>query len=201
MKEFITQRELVDEFIGFLTDKELLDKYREMRCERIDDSYLDEPHVLLFNESDTIEEYIYKVNDGKPILDIDIALMTADIKTKRYPSLNNIQNILRISNNFEHFFRCKYEKEIAVMLENGKKLLIRFLKSNEMKFTIERLVNDMDALSAIMTPKTLLYKNVPSTIFSPMFNKVSNQGEFDIVMDVKSDFINYYIEHMERQEE
>lgn len=28
MKEFITQRELVDEFIGFLTDKELLDKYR-----------------------------------------------------------------------------------------------------------------------------------------------------------------------------
>ena len=201
MKEFITQRELVDEFIGFLTDKELLDKYREMLCERIDDSYLDEPHVLLFNESDTIEEYIYKVNDGKPILDIDIALMTADIKTKRYPSLKNIQNILRISNNFEHFFRCKYEKEIAVMLENGKKLLIRFLKSNEMKFTIERLVKDMDALSAIMTPKTLLYKNVPSTIFSPMFNKVSNQGEFDIVMDVKSDFIKYYIEYMKRQEE
>lgn len=51
MKEFITQRELVDEFIGFLTDKELLDKYREMLCERIDDSYQDEPHVLLFNES------------------------------------------------------------------------------------------------------------------------------------------------------
>ena len=201
MKEFITQRELADEFIGFLTDKELLDKYREMLCERIDDSYLDEPHVLLFNESDTIEEYIYKVNDGKPILDIDIALMTADIKTKRYQSLKNIQNILRISNNFEHFFRCKYEKEIDAMLENGKKLLIRFLKSNEMKFTIERLVNDMDALSAIMTPKTLLYKNVPSTIFSPMFNKVSNQGEFDIVMDVKSDFIKYYIEHIERQEE
>ena len=201
MKEFITQRELVDEFIGFLTDKELLDKYREMLCERIDDSYLDEPHVLLFNESDTIEEYIQKVNDGKPILDIDIALMTSDIKTKRYPSLKNIQNILRISNNFEHFFRCKYEKEIAVMLENGKKLLIRFLKSNEMKFTIERLVKDMDALSDIMTPKTLLYKNVPSTIFSPMFNKVSNQGEFDMVMDVKSDFIKYYIEHMKRQEE
>lgn len=201
MKEFITQRELADEFIGFLTDKELLDKYREMLCERIDDSYPDEPHVLLFNESDTIEEYIQKVNDGKPILDIDIALMTADIKTKRYPSLKNIQDILRISNNFEHFFRCKYEKEIAAMLENGKKLLIRFLKSNEMKFTIERLVNDMDALSAIMTPKTLLYKNVPSTIFSPMFNKVSNQGEFDIVMDVKSDFIKYYIEHMERQKE
>lgn len=201
MKEFITQRELADEFIGFLTDKELLDKYREMLCERIDDSYPDEPHVLLFNESGTIEEYIQKVNDGKPILDIDIALMTSDIKTKRYPSLKNIQNILRISNNFEHFFRCKYEKEIDAMLENGKKLLIRFLKSNEMKFTIERLVNDMDALSAIMTPKTLLYKNVPSTIFSPMFNKVSNQGEFDMVMDVKSDFINYYIEHMKRQEE
>lgn len=201
MKEFITQRELADEFIGFLTDKELLDKYREMLCERIDDSYQDEPHVLLFNESDTIEEYIQKVNDGKPILDIDIALMTSDIKTKRYPSLKNIQNILRISNNFEHFFRCKYDKEIDAMLENGKKLLIRFLKSNEMKFTIERLVNDMDALSAIMTPKTLLYKNVPSTIFSPMFNKVSNQGEFDMVMDVKSDFIKYYIEHMERQEE
>ena len=201
MKEFITQRELADEFIGFLTDKELLDKYREMLCERIDDSYQDEPHVLLFNESDTIEEYIYKVNDDKPILNIDIASMTSDIQTKRYPSLKNIQNILRISNNFEHFFRCKYEKEIAVMLENGKKLLIRFLKSNEMKFTIERLVKDMDALSDIMTPKTLLYKNVPSTIFSPMFNKVSNQGEFDMVMDVKSDFIKYYIEHMERQEE
>lgn len=201
MKEFITQRELADEFIGFLTDKELLDKYREMLCERIDDSYPDEPHVLLFNESGTIEEYIQKVNDGKPILDIDIALMTSDIKTKRYPSLKNIQNILRISNNFEHFFRCKYEKEIDAMLENGKKLLIRFLKSNEIKFTIERLVNDMDALSAIMTPKTLLYKNVPSTIFSPMFNKVSNQGEFDMVMDVKSDFIKYYIEHMEKQEE
>ena len=201
MKEFITQRELVDEFIGFLTDKELLDKYREMLCERIYDSYTNDTNFLLFSGSDTIEEYIHKVNDGNPILDIDIAFMTSDIKTKRYPSLKNIQNILRISNNFEHFFRCKYEKEIDAMLENGKKLLIRFLKSNEMKFTIERLVNDMDALSAIMTPKTLLYKNVPSTIFSPMFNKVSNQGEFDMVMDVKSDFINYYIEHMKRQEE
>ena len=201
MKEFITQRELVDEFMQFLKHNDLLDNYRELLYERIYDSYTNDTNFLLFNESDTIEEYIYKVNDDKPILNIDIALMTSDIQTKRYPSLKNIQNILRISNNFEHFFRCKYEKEIAAMLENGKKLLIRFLKSNEMKFTIERLVKDMDALSAIMTPKTLLYKNVPSTIFSPMFNKVSNQGEFDIVMDVKSDFINYYIEHMERQEE
>ena len=201
MREFITQRELVDEFIGFLTDKELLDKYREMLCERIDDSYPDEPHVLIFNESDTIEEYIYKVNDGKPILDIDIALMTADIKTKRYPSLKNIQNILRISNNFEHFFRCKYEKEIAAMLENGKKLLIRFLKSNEMKFTIEKFVMDTNALGVIMNPKKTMYNNIPTTIFAPMLNRVSNQGEFDMVMDVKSDFINYYIEHMERQEE
>lgn len=201
MKEFITQRELVDEFIGFLTDKELLDKYREMLCERIDDSYPDEPHVLLFNESDTIEEYIYKVNDDKPILNIDIASMTADLRTKHYPSSKNTADIFRISNNFEHFFRCKYEKEIAAMLENGKKLLIRFLKSNEMKFTIERLVKDMDALSAIMTPKTLLYKNVPSTIFSPMFSRINNQVEFDMVVWVKIKFINYYIEHMERQEE
>ena len=201
MKEFITQRELADEFIGFLTDKELLDKYREMLCERIDDSYTNDTNFLLFSGSDTIEEYIHKVNDGNPILDIDIAFMTSDIKTEHCPSSRNIQNILRISNNFEHFFRCKYEKEIAAMLENGKKLLIRFLKSNEMKFTIERLVNDMDALSAIMTPKTLLYKNVPSTIFSPMFNKVSNQGEFDMVMGTKTEFIAYYIEHMERQEE
>ena len=201
MKEFITQRELVDEFIGFLTDKELLDKYREMLCERIDDSYPDEPHVLIFNESDTIEEYIYKVNDGKPILDIDIALMTADIKTKRYPSLKNIQDILRISNNFEHFFRCKYEKEIAAMLENGKKLLIRFLKSNEMKFTIEKFVMDTNALGAIMNTKKTMYNNIPTTIFAPMLNKVSNQGEFDMVMGTKTEFITYYIEHMERQEE
>lgn len=201
MKEFITQRELVDEFIGFLTDKELLDKYREMLCERIDDSYPDEPHVLLFNESDTIEEYIHKVNDGNPILDIDIAFMTSDIKTKHCPSSRNINDIFYMGNDFKHHFMWKYKKELAAMLENGKKLLIRFLKSNEMKFTIERLVKDMDALSAIMTPKTLLYKNVPSTIFSPMFNKVSNQGEFDIVMDVKSDFIKYYIEYMKRQEE
>lgn len=201
MKEFITQRELVDEFMQFLKHNDLLDNYRELLYERIYDSYTNDTNFLLFSGSDTIEEYIHKVNDGNPILDIDIALMTSDIKTKRYPSLKNIQNILRISNNFEHFFRCKYEKEIDAMLENGKKLLIRFLKSNEMKFTIERLVNDMDALSAIMTPKTLLYKNVPSTIFSPMFNKVSNQGEFDMVMDVKSDFIKYYIEYMKRQEE
>lgn len=126
--------------------------------------------------------------------------MTADIRTKHYPSSRNTADIFRISNNFEHFFRCKYEKEIAVMLENGKKLLIRFLKSNEMKFTIERLVKDMDALSAIMTPKTLLYKNVPSTIFSPMFSRINNQVEFDMVVWAKIKFINYYIEHIERQE-
>ena len=201
MKEFITQRELADEFIGFLTDKELLDKYREMLCERIYDSYTNDTNFLLFSGSDTIEEYIHKVNDGNPILDIDIAFMTSDIKTEHCPSSRNINDIFYIGNDFKHHFMRKYKKELAAMLENGKKLLIRFLKSNEMKFTIERLVKDMDALSAIMTPKTLLYKNVPSTIFSPMFNKVSNQGEFDIVMDVKSDFIKYYIEHMERQEE
>ena len=201
MKEFITQRELVDEFIGFLTDKELLDKYRELLYERIYDSYTNDTNFLLFSGSDTIEEYIHKVNDGNPILDIDIAFMTSDIKTEHCPSSRNINDIFYIGNDFKHHFMWKYKKELAAMLENGKKLLIRFLKSNEMKFTIERLVKDMDALSDIMTPKTLLYKNVPSTIFSPMFNKVSNQGEFDMVMDVKSDFIKYYIEHMKRQEE
>lgn len=201
MKEFITQRELVDEFIGFLTDKELLDKYREMLCERIDDSYLDEPHVLLFNESDTIEEYIHKVNDGKPILDIDIAIMTSDIKTKRYPSLKNIQNIFCIGNEFKYYFKCNHKQEVAAMLENGKKLLIRFLKSSEKKFAIERFVEGTNALSTIMKPKNTIYNNIPTTTFIPMLNKVSNQGEFDMVMEVKSDFINYYIEHMERQEE
>lgn len=69
-----------------------------------------------------------------------------------------------------------------------------------MKFTIERLVKDMDALSTIMTPKTLLYKNVPSTIFSPMFNRINNQVEFDMVAWAKIKFINYYIEHIEKQE-
>ena len=200
MKEFITQRELADEFIGFLTDKELLDKYRELLYERIYDSYTNDTNFLLFSGSDTIEEYIHKVNDGNPILDIDIAFMTSDIKTKHCPSSRNINDIFYIGNDFKHHFMWKYKKELAAMLENGKKLLIRFLKSNEMKFTIERLVKDMDALSDIMTPKTLLYKNVPSTIFSPMFNKVSNQGEFDMVMGTKTEFITYYIEHMERQE-
>ena len=145
MKEFITQRELVDEFIGFLTDKELLDKYREMLCERIDDSYPDEPHVLLFNESDTIEEYIYKANDDKPILNIDIAFMTSDIKTEHCPSSRNINDIFYIGNDFKHHFMWKYKKELAAMLENGKKLLIRFLKSNKMKFTIEKFVRDTNA--------------------------------------------------------
>ena len=201
MKEFITQRELVDEFMQFLKHNDLLDNYRELLYERIYDSYTNDTNFLLFSGSDTIEEYIHRVNDGNPILDIDIAFMTSDIKTEHCPSSRNINDIFYIGNDFKHHFMWKYKKELAAMLENGKKLLIRFLKSNEMKFTIERLVNDMDALSAIMTPKTLLYKNVPSTIFSPMFNKVSNQGEFDMVMDVKSDFINYYIEHMKRQEE
>ena len=201
MKEFITQRELVDEFMQFLKHNDLLDNYRELLCERIDDSYTNDTNFLLFSGSDTIEEYIHKVNDGNPILDIDIAFMTSDIKTEHCPSSRNINDIFYIGNDFKHHFMWKYKKELAAMLENGKKLLIRFLKSNEMKFTIERLVKDMDALSAIMTPKTLLYKNVPSTIFSPMFNKVSNQGEFDIVMDVKSDFIKYYIEYLKRQEE
>ena len=201
MKEFITQRELVDEFMQFLKHNDLLDNYRELLYERIYDSYTNDTNFLLFSGSDTIEEYIHKVNDGNPILDIDIAFMTSDIKTEHCPSSRNINDIFYIGNDFKHHFMWKYKKELAAMLENGKKLLIRFLKSNEMKFTIERLVNDMDALSAIMTPKTLLYKNVPSTIFSPMFNKVSNQGEFDMVMDVKSDFIKYYIEHMKRQEE
>ena len=201
MKEFITQRELVDEFMQFLKHNDLLDNYRELLYERIYDSYTNDTNFLLFSGSDTIEEYIHKVNDGNPILDIDIAFMTSDIKTEHCPSSRNINDIFYIGNDFKHHFMWKYKKELAAMLENGKKLLIRFLKSNEMKFTIERLVKDMDALSAIMTPKTLLYKNVPSTIFSPMFNKVSNQGEFDIVMDVKSDFIKYYIEYMKRQEE
>ena len=200
MKEFITQRELADEFMQFLKHNDLLDKYRELLCERIYDSYTNDTNFLLFSGSDTIEEYIHKVNDGNPILDIDIAFMTSDIKTEHCPSSRNINDIFYIGNDFKHHFMWKYKKELAAMLENGKKLLIRFLKSNEMKFTIERLVNDMDALSAIMTPKTLLYKNVPSTIFSPMFSRINNQVEFDMVVWAKIKFINYYIEHIERQE-
>ena len=201
MKEFITQRELVDEFIGFLTDKELLDKYRELLYERIYDSYTNDTNFLLFSGSDTIEEYIHKVNDGNPILDIDIAFMTSDIKTKHCPSSRNINDIFYIGNDFKHHFMWKYKKELAAMLENGKKLLIRFLKSNEMKFTIEKFVRDTNALGAIMNTKKTMYNNIPTTIFAPMLNRVSNQGEFDMVMGTKTEFITYYIEHMERQEE
>ena len=200
MKEFITQRELVNEFMQFLKHNDLLDNYRELLYERIYDSYTNDTNFLLFSGSDTIEEYIHKVNDGNPILDIDIAFMTSDIKTKHCPSSRNINDIFYIGNDFKHHFMWKYKKELAAMLENGKKLLIRFLKSNEMKFTIEKFVMDTNALGAIMSPKKTMYNNIPTTIFAPMLNRVSNQGEFDIVMDVKSDFINYYIEHIERQE-
>ena len=201
MKEFITQRELVDEFMQFLKHNDLLDNYRELLYERIYDSYTNDTNFLLFSGSDTIEEYIHKVNDGNPILDIDIAFMTSDIKTKHCPSSRNINDIFYIGNDFKHHFMWKYKKELAAMLENGKKLLIRFLKSKKMKFTIEKFVMDTNALGAIMNTKKTMYNNIPTTIFAPMLNKVSNQGEFDIVMDVKSDFIKYYIEYMKRQEE
>ena len=201
MKEFITQRELVDEFMQFLKHNDLLDNYRELLYERIYDSYTNDTNFLLFSGSDTIEEYIHKVNDGNPILDIDIAFMTSDIKTEHCPSSRNINDIFYIGNDFKHHFMWKYKKEIAAMLENGKKLLIRFLKSKKMKFTIEKFVRDTNALGAIMNTKKTMYNNIPTTIFAPMLNRVSNQGEFDIVMDVKSDFINYYIEYMKRQEE
>lgn len=192
MKEFITQRELVDEFMQFLKHNDLLDNYRELLYERIYDSYTNDTNFLLFSGSDTIEEYIHKVNDGNPILDIDIAFMTSDIKTKHCPSSRNINDIFYIGNDFKHHFMWKYKKELAAMLENGKKLLIRFLKSNEMKFTIEKFVMDTNALGAIMNTKKTMYNNIPTTIFAPMLNRVSNQVEFDIVMDVKSDFINYF---------
>ena len=74
---------------------------------------------------------------------------------------------------------------------------IGFLKSKEMKFTIEKFIRDTDALGAIMNPKKTMYNNIPTTIFAPMLNRVSNQGEYDMVMEVKSDFINYYIERQE----
>ena len=121
MKEFITQRELVDEFMQFLKHNDLLDNYRELLYERIYDSYTNDTNFLLFSGSDTIEEYIHKVNDGNPILDIDIAFMTSDIKTKHCPSSRNINDIFYIGNDFKHHFMWKYKKELAAMLENGKK--------------------------------------------------------------------------------
>ena len=59
MKEFITQRELVDEFMQFLKHNDLLDNYRELLYERIYDSYTNDTNFLLFSGSDTIEEYIH----------------------------------------------------------------------------------------------------------------------------------------------
>ena len=69
-----------------------------------------------------------------------------------------------------------------------------------MKFTIEKFVMDTNALGAIMNTKKTMYNNIPTTIFAPMLNRVSNQGEFDMVMGTKTEFITYYIEHIERQE-
>lgn len=197
MKEFITQRELVDEFIQFLKYNCLSDNYQELLTERIYDSYPNDTNFLLFSGSDTIEEYIHKVNDGNPILDIDIAFMTSDIKTEHCPSSRNINDIFYIGNDFKHHFIWKHKKELAAMLENGKKLLIRFLKSKEMKFTIEKFIMDTNALGAIMNPKKTMYNNIPTTIFAPMLNRVSNQGEFDMVMGMKTEFITYYIERQE----
>ena len=65
----MTQSEVVNEFVSFITDNGLLEKYQELIESRVSDSsnkYLD-----MLRESSDIGEYLHKLTDSDEIIDLN----------------------------------------------------------------------------------------------------------------------------------
>ena len=191
----MTQSEVVNEFVSFITANGLLEKYQELIESRVSDSsnkYLD-----MLRESSDIGEYLHKLTDSDEIIDLKFITSTPNSRCKDI-DFEETSSFFAISKMFITQFNKDHKEEIIDTIVKARKLLIRYIKENERKKIIDYYGSAENAMKDINKFGTngQLLSDIPFTIVLPLFGFQHNQHEFDEWSRINKKFKKYYIENI-----
>ena len=191
----MTQSEVVNEFVSFITANGLLEKYQELIESRVSDSsnkYLD-----MLRESSDIGEYLHKLTDSDEIIDLKFITSTPNSRCKDI-DFEETSSFFAISEMFITQFNTDHKEEIIDTIGKARKLLIRYIKENERKKIIDYYGSAENAMKDINKFGTngQLLSDIPFTIVLPLFGFQHNQYEFDEWSRINKKFKKYYIENI-----
>lgn len=186
MTEFMTQRELANEFLLFL------EQYKDMKKQFLDDIKYGYPQATPYNVGgkklatfasvgDDPIKYIMEMSKKDKIINLCLPL---DYSMQPIPTSNTQVTCYR----FCIFFNKKYKKEIAKQAYIGLKVLIRYLKEEHMGLfkCSEKLESDViHLLNTHIEKSPALVSTIPSLILNAFF-------PLDMSAEIYKGYSNYY---------
>ena len=195
MKEFMTQSEVVNEFVSFLTTNGLLEKYKELIESRV--SHSSNKYLDMLRESNDIGEYLHKLTDSDEIIDLKFITSTPNSRCKDI-DCEETSSFFAISEMFITQFNKDHKEEIIDTIGKARKLLIRYIKENERKKIIEYYGSTENAMKDInkFGTKGQLLSDIPFTVVLPLFGIQHRQSEIEAWSRINKKFKKYYIENI-----
>lgn len=197
MTEFMTQRELANEFLLFL------EQYKDMKKQFLEDIKYGYTQPTLYNAStmklatlysvggDPIK-YIMEMSKKDKIINLGLPL---DCSMQPIPT-HNTQDAYY---DFCIFFNEKYKKDIARQAYIGLKVLIRYLKEEHMellKLSEKHELGFMHLLNTQLENSPALISTVPSLVLDAVYTFFP----LDMSAEIYKDYSNFYKKLLELQQ-
>ena len=197
MAEFMTQRELANEFLLFL------EQYKDMKKQFLDDIKYGYPQATPYNVGgkklatfasvgDDPIKYIMEMSKKDKIINLCLPL---DYSMQPIPTSNTQVTCYR----FCIFFNKKYKKEIARQAYIGLKVLIRYLKEEHIELFkySEKLETDViHLLNTHLEKSPALVNTIPSFVLDAVYTFFPSEMQAEIYKG----YSNFYKKLLELQQ-
>ena len=197
MTEFMTQRELAEEFLLFL------EQYKDMKKQFLDDIKYGYPQATPYNVGgkklatfasvgDDPIKYIMEMSKKDKIINLCLPL---DYSMQPIPTSNTQVTCYR----FCIFFNKKYKKDIARQAYIGLKVLIRYLKEEHMELFKLRKKHELCFIHLLNTQlenSPALMSTVPSLVLDAVYTLFPSEMQSEIYKG----YSNFYADIMTQQE-
>ena len=200
MREFMTQSEVVNEFVSFITTNGLLEKYQELIESRVSDS--SNKYLNMLRESSDIGVYLHKLADSDEIINFKFITSTPNSRGK-VVDCEETSSFFATSDMFTTQFNKDHKEEIIDTIEKARKLLIRYIKENERKKIIDYYGSAENAMKDINKFRMMgqLVIDIPFTVVLPLFGIQHSQSEIQAWSKINRNFKKYYIENIRNENE
>ncbi len=196
MTEFMTQRELANEFLLFLG------QYKDMKKQFLEDIKYGYAQPALYNASTRKLAILHSVG-GDPIKYIMEMSKKDKIINLCLPLHYSIQpiptrNIQEAYYSFISFFNEKYKKDIAKQAYIGLKVLIRYLKEEHMELFKLREKHELGFIHLLNTQlenSLALMSTVPSLVLDAVYTFFPS----GMLAEIYKGYPNYYKKLLELQ--
>ena len=197
MTEFMTQRELANEFLLFL------EQYKDMKKQFLEDIKYGYFRAILYNVGskklatfasvgDDPIKYIMEMSKKDKIINLCLPL---DYSMQPIPTSNTQVTCYR----FCIFFNKKYKKEIAKQAYIGLKVLIRYLKEEHMELFKLREKHELGFIHLLNTQlenSLALMSTVPSLVLDAVYTFFPSEMQAEIYKG----YSNFYKKLLELQQ-